>query len=123
MSWPKVTFLFEPCDAWIGAFWSRAKKRLYLLPLPCLGIVLDWAEEKPAYVAQIKPTLVLAYNTEAGRAFIRLNSTNRGSHRYISTPEDLMGYHGCPLIKLDGWTHGKSEDFVTLVAEYERFRR
>jgi hypothetical protein len=29
-------------DLWIGAFWDGRKRRLYLLPLPCIGIVLDF---------------------------------------------------------------------------------
>jgi len=29
-------------DLWIGAYWDRERRRLYLLPLPCLGVVLDF---------------------------------------------------------------------------------
>lgn len=29
-------------DCWIGAYWDRAERRLYLLPLPCLGIVIQF---------------------------------------------------------------------------------
>lgn len=28
-------------DLWVGAFWDRERRLLYLLPLPCLGIVIN----------------------------------------------------------------------------------
>jgi hypothetical protein len=28
-------------DLWVGAFWDRAKRKLYILPLPCIGIVFE----------------------------------------------------------------------------------
>jgi hypothetical protein len=31
-------------DFWVGFFWDRAKRRLYILPIPCIGIVIDFAE-------------------------------------------------------------------------------
>jgi hypothetical protein len=34
--------LFEPCDLWIGFFWDRRTRRLYFLPIPCVGIVIDF---------------------------------------------------------------------------------
>jgi len=29
-------------DMWIGVYWDAARKRLYILPIPCVGIVLDF---------------------------------------------------------------------------------
>jgi hypothetical protein len=29
-------------DVWVGAFWDRGNRRLYLLPIPCVGLVLDF---------------------------------------------------------------------------------
>jgi len=29
-------------DLWIGAFWDRKARRLYLLPLPCVGVAIDF---------------------------------------------------------------------------------
>ena len=28
-------------DFWIGAFWDRSKRRLFLFPVPCVGIVVE----------------------------------------------------------------------------------
>jgi len=35
--------IFAWYDLWVGAFWDQAKRRLYVLPLPCVGIVIDFA--------------------------------------------------------------------------------
>jgi hypothetical protein len=42
----KVRLLFEPCDLWIGAYWDRKRRRLYLLPVPCFGLVLQFKDRK-----------------------------------------------------------------------------
>lgn len=39
---PRVTFLFAWYDLWVGLFWDRQKRRLYILPLPCIGIVIQF---------------------------------------------------------------------------------
>ena len=43
----RVRFLFKWYDLWIGAYWDRKKKDLYILPLPMVGVVIkccrhDW---------------------------------------------------------------------------------
>ena len=38
----RLRFIFEPRDLWIGFFVDTAKRRLYFLPFPCLGIRIDW---------------------------------------------------------------------------------
>lgn len=44
----KVEYLFAWYDLWIGFFWDRKKKWLYILPLPTCGIILkfDGKEEE-----------------------------------------------------------------------------
>lgn len=39
----KVRPLFAWYDLWVGVFWDSGKRRLYVLPLPCLGIVVDFS--------------------------------------------------------------------------------
>jgi hypothetical protein len=35
--------LFAWYDFWIGAFYDRAKRKLYIFPIPCFGIVVTFA--------------------------------------------------------------------------------
>lgn len=37
----KIKPLFAWYDLWIGAFWDKAKRRLYVLPLPCIGVIFE----------------------------------------------------------------------------------
>jgi hypothetical protein len=32
-------------DLWIGFYWNREKRRLYVLPLPCIGVVIQFQEK------------------------------------------------------------------------------
>jgi len=38
----KIGFLFAWYDLWVGLFWSKEKRRLYVLPLPCIGFYIDF---------------------------------------------------------------------------------
>ena len=29
-------------DMWMGAYWDSIKRKLYILPIPCIGIVIDF---------------------------------------------------------------------------------
>jgi hypothetical protein len=40
----RVRPLFAWYDFWIGVFWDRERGRLYVLPLPMIGLVFDFAE-------------------------------------------------------------------------------
>lgn len=42
----RVRLLFAWYDLWVGAYWDRAHRRLYLLPVPMLGIVLDFGVQE-----------------------------------------------------------------------------
>jgi hypothetical protein len=34
--------LFAWYDLWVGAYWDRKGRRLYILPLPCIGVVIEF---------------------------------------------------------------------------------
>lgn len=40
----KIKPLFAWYDLWIGAYWDRSARRLYVLPLPCVGVVFDFGK-------------------------------------------------------------------------------
>ena len=42
----RAKLIFAWYDFWVGAFWDRAKRRLYLFPLPMIGVVLDFAQQE-----------------------------------------------------------------------------
>lgn len=38
----RVSLVFAWYDLWVGAFWDRKSRKLYILPLPCIGIVVQF---------------------------------------------------------------------------------
>jgi len=53
-------------DLWCGVFWDRAKRSLYVLPLPCLGLVFEFGTKpqptvEPADAAEARDALSLFY--------------------------------------------------------------
>lgn len=38
----KIRPIFAWYDVWVGVYWDRQKRRLYVLPFPCLGFVLEF---------------------------------------------------------------------------------
>lgn len=43
----KIKPLFAWYDLWIGAFVDRAKRRIYIFPVPCVGFYIEWSERIP----------------------------------------------------------------------------
>lgn len=37
-----VKFFFAWYDFWVGLFWDQKKRRLYICPLPCCVVQIDW---------------------------------------------------------------------------------
>lgn len=33
-------------DMWVGAFWDQRKHRLYIFPIPCIGLVFQFSGPK-----------------------------------------------------------------------------
>jgi hypothetical protein len=40
----KIKLVFAWYDLWIGAYWDRRNRRLYVLPLPTIGIVIQFRQ-------------------------------------------------------------------------------
>jgi hypothetical protein len=38
----KIKFLFKWYDLWIGFYYDKNNKKLYFLPIPCFGIVIQF---------------------------------------------------------------------------------
>lgn len=38
----RIKPIFAWYDLWVGAYWDRQARKLYLLPIPCCGIVFDF---------------------------------------------------------------------------------
>lgn len=39
---PSIQFLFAWYDIWIGVFVDTKKRRVYVFPIPCFGLILDF---------------------------------------------------------------------------------
>lgn len=42
---PKIDFIFAWYDLWVGAYWDAERRRLYVLPVPCFGVVIQFKGE------------------------------------------------------------------------------
>jgi hypothetical protein len=36
--------IFAWYDLWVGAFWDRQKRRLYVFPVPCIGFYVEFSQ-------------------------------------------------------------------------------
>lgn len=39
-----IKFIFAWYALWIGAYWDCERRRLYILPIPCCGLILCFGE-------------------------------------------------------------------------------
>lgn len=42
----RIDIVCKYYDMWVGAFWDSKKKWLYILPIPCIGIVIKFKPNK-----------------------------------------------------------------------------
>jgi hypothetical protein len=42
--WQRIGFVFAWYALWVGFYWDRQARRLYILPVPTLGLVLDFED-------------------------------------------------------------------------------
>jgi len=38
----KIKLVVAWYDFWVGAYWDRKHRRLYLLPVPCVGMCIEF---------------------------------------------------------------------------------
>lgn len=38
----KIRPIFAWYDMWVGAYWDQKRRWLYLMPVPCLGVVIEF---------------------------------------------------------------------------------
>ncbi len=50
----KIKLLFAWYDLWIGFFWDKNKSWLYILPIPCFGIILKFPQKRYWLVSNYK---------------------------------------------------------------------
>lgn len=43
----RIRPIFAWYDLWVGVFVDRPKRRIYVFPFPCLGVVAEWASGDP----------------------------------------------------------------------------
>lgn len=68
----RVRIIFAWYDFWVGFFWDKEKRRLYVFPVPCLGILIQF---------QMKDT------QKAGSRYLRPRKLESGLIDYDRVPE------------------------------------
>jgi hypothetical protein len=45
--------IFAWYDLWVGIYVDRPRRRIYILPLPCVGAVVEWGSYEPALASHV----------------------------------------------------------------------
>lgn len=45
--------IFAWYDLWVGIFWDSRKRKLYILPVPCVGVVIEIPKRHNAEVSEV----------------------------------------------------------------------
>lgn len=40
----RIRPLFKWFDMWVGIFVDTKQRRVYILPMPCIGVVIEWSK-------------------------------------------------------------------------------
>lgn len=43
--------IFAWYDIWVGVFIDRPKRRVYIFPIPCFGLVIQRRQPRPSFIA------------------------------------------------------------------------
>lgn len=63
--------IFAWYDIWVGAFWDAAKRRLYIFPVPMLGVVIQFATKGPKPRVKLRPVPMIQPKDESLGPFRR----------------------------------------------------
>lgn len=44
----RIRLIWAWYDLWVGAYWDREKRRLYVLPFPTVGVVVEFRGGGPS---------------------------------------------------------------------------
>lgn len=53
----RIRPVFAWYDLWVGAYWDRRARRLYVLPLPCIGVAIEFVRPQPSLDDIVTTTL------------------------------------------------------------------
>jgi hypothetical protein len=54
-------------DLWVGIYWDRQKRRLYILPMPCVGVMVQF--KAPALPVRKRSVVISEYRWRSGSTF------------------------------------------------------
>lgn len=103
----RVRPIFAWYDLWVGAYWDRTRRRLYLLPVPMLGVVIEFGRRLGLSGAGV---VMMAEPCNAGSCPVTV--TRRDGQRcggVLFGTRDHAG--GCGLFFCDGHLVGRRGPF------------